>query len=316
MKTRLSNSGPVQTFSTMLEIAVLALLQNTMRSGAYIPLCYTPRNASGSFADPRKHGLLRGHKVTVTYTYSWIMGLDCRSPASICVYAELLLNIRQITVLASFPSQCNETTAVTVSSNRNSLSIVHEGHSVDLRLPALVRDGVFANIDSRGTKDISLRLPITEEGISSSQNDTASNFFWTASWMTSDTQVACRFCQALLVKKSVQTWKDLPSENWAEMMDFWHCHKPDTQDSPDHEHESTRKGYGAGNSIQPTAGVALVDAMYFHLLRKDCNVMFCGSSEDLKVRAIFPRSFLDKRESRNLFLAIRRRPVSIPSGFQ
>ncbi|KAL8749718.1 MAG: hypothetical protein Q9184_006697 [Pyrenodesmia sp. 2 TL-2023] len=113
--------------------------------------------------------------------------------------------------------------------------------------------------------------------------DSASNFVWTASWMRQDTQVACQSCQSLLVKDSVKTWKDLPSENWAEMMDFWHCHKPDTEDPLDHKATGPLKGYGAANGIGPTAGVALVDAMYIHLLLKDCNVTLTDSPKGPKV---------------------------------
>ncbi|KAL4882757.1 ubiquitin-conjugating enzyme E2-binding protein [Aspergillus karnatakaensis] len=75
------------------------------------------------------------------------------------------------------------------------------------------------------------------------------------------------------------TWKDLPSGNWAEMMDFWHCHKPD----PHEEHgaggtaqhaiedeNSKVKGYGASNQVLATPGTVLVDVATFLVSDVDC----------------------------------------------
>lgn len=193
---------------------------------------------------------------------------------SIYIYAELLLNIRQISASALLPSESNETTSLTLSSDRNFLSLEHNGETARLRLPAPVRDGFGPRASPGSTRNISLRLPIAEETavrIGSTLIYSASSSVWTASWMRQNTQIACQSCQSLLVKESVKTWKDLPSENWAEMMDFWHCHKPDTEDSLG-KATGPQKGYGAANGIGPTAGVALVDAMYLHLLHPDCNV--------------------------------------------
>lgn len=48
----------------------------------------------------------------------------------------------------------------------------------------------------------------------------------------------CSNCKSDLVNlKAISQWKSLPSETWAEMMDFWHCHKP--ADNPSHEHSHT-----------------------------------------------------------------------------
>lgn len=38
---------------------------------------------------------------------------------------------------------------------------------------------------------------------------------------------ACSQChETLLTCENIKSWKALPTETWAEMMDFWHCHKP------------------------------------------------------------------------------------------
>ncbi|KAI4286700.1 MAG: hypothetical protein L6R35_004048 [Caloplaca aegaea] len=190
------------------------------------------------------------------------------------IHAELLPNIRQITVVVALPSEQNNTTTVTISSDSQSLSVAHGARFADLKLPAAVRHGFVPSIEAGSSRDVSLRLPIAHipNGLDPLALDTASNALWSAPSMTPDTEVSCRICHASIVKETVNTWKDLPSENWAEMMDFWHCHKPDTDDAPEYGYSSSTKGYDAANSIGPTLGVALVDATCFHLLQADCNV--------------------------------------------
>lgn len=54
---------------------------------------------------------------------------------------------------------------------------------------------------------------------------------WSSNYLTpfanTGSQFSCVQCRNdVLTCKSINTWKPLPSETWAEMMDFWHCHKP------------------------------------------------------------------------------------------
>jgi len=71
------------------------------------------------------------------------------------------------------------------------------------------------------------------------------------------------------------TWKDLPSENWAEMMDFWHCHKPTEHEShaghSDEETATANKGYAANSKFTAQNKVGFVDLTTFLLDAKDCN---------------------------------------------
>lgn len=199
----------------------------------------------------------------------------------ISLYAELLINIRQTTVVASLPSGSNSSTFVEISADRKVLTVFHEKELATVELPAPIQDGFVPPIVPQAVRDLSLRLPIKE---TASENhlhdpDLAKRRFSSASSLSTETQIMCRSCHALLVKESVKAWKDLPSENWAEMMDFWHCHKPDTHDSEDKHHNGLQKGYGAANSIEPTAGVGLIDIMSVLLLSQDCNVAFEDHSE-------------------------------------
>ncbi|KAL9626825.1 MAG: hypothetical protein Q9204_007010 [Flavoplaca sp. TL-2023a] len=206
----------------------------------------------------------------------------------IIIYAELLLNIRQITVVASLPSTYNNTTLVTLSEDRQSLSVAHDGQRSTVKLPAPVRPGFNPTIAPGSTKTLSFRLPIADDianSLSSRDNTREPRSLGSAASMEPRTRVACRFCQMLLVKEQVKSWKDLPSENWAEMMDFWHCHKPDSHDDDGsaHKQDGVRKGYGAASSIRPTSGVGLVDVTSFHLLQLDCNITVGKDAVLLKV---------------------------------
>ena len=90
----------------------------------------------------------------------------------------------------------------------------------------------------------------------------------------------CRECSAVIIEKgSVKGWRDLPSENWAEMMDFWHCHKPDVPQAngaSGHDlggsidESSVNRGYGADTIFAPTRGLGFVDLTTFLLVELDC----------------------------------------------
>jgi len=88
------------------------------------------------------------------------------------------------------------------------------------------------------------------------------------------------------------TWKDLPSADWAEMMDLWHCHKPDKHENG-HEDENGKgnddhqkrwvekvphsndengvvKGCGEVNQVTALPGTVLVDVSSFVVADGDC----------------------------------------------
>lgn len=117
---------------------------------------------------------------------------------------------------------------------------------------------------------------------------------WSAGDMAPSTKLRCRHCERIIIDMPTATtaspsnenstvqpsgwvWKDLPSGNWAEMMDFWHCHKPDPHedDADAHKHltedeNSKVKGYGASNQVLATPGTVLVDVATFLVSEIDC----------------------------------------------
>jgi ubiquitin-protein ligase E3 D len=105
---------------------------------------------------------------------------------------------------------------------------------------------------------------------------------WEAKDIVPGSHVCCRKCANTIINEgSVASWKDLPSENWAEMMEFWHCHKPADHKHDEHEPVSrdsqrqqdealTRRGYGASNAISAQPGVGFVDSVSFMFSESDC----------------------------------------------
>lgn len=67
----------------------------------------------------------------------------------------------------------------------------------------------------------------------------------------------CNNCKFLLIESYGFNFKDMPSELWYEMMDFWHCHKPDNHE----EHKKDYKGV-----LKPDYGTIIVGGYY--LLQK------------------------------------------------
>ncbi|OJJ99297.1 hypothetical protein ASPACDRAFT_120569 [Aspergillus aculeatus ATCC 16872] len=147
---------------------------------------------------------------------------------------------------------------------------------------------------------------------------------WRAPDMRPGTRVRCRGCEGVVLDQPARSaggwvWKDLPSGNWAEMMDFWHCHKPDPEGGHNHgdgegkgegdgeggldageqqqqqqgakadgggrseDPNATVKGYGAANQVVATVGTILVDVATFLVAVEDClGVMKDPDSDEIR----------------------------------
>lgn len=202
------------------------------------------------------------------------------------MYAELLANIRQISVVISLETPCGSETAVDLSSQRDCITIRHDGQTSVLPLPGQVAAGTVLQKPALGNKDISWRLPLAGE-LTRGDLDTNESP-WAANILGRDTELFCRSCDETVVKKgSIKIWKDLPSENWAEMMDFWHCHKPtEHENQAMHSHSgdiTANKGYGANSKFTAQSDVGFVNLTTFLLEAQDCQ----------NVKVSFTRNFLN-----------------------
>ncbi|KAI0577234.1 repeatdomain containing protein [Pyrenophora tritici-repentis] len=203
---------------------------------------------------------------------------------SITLYAELLLHIRTVTLFASLRANNSKQTDAKLSADGSFITVSHEGASAKIRLPINVKGGGDAALELPSqppNKELTLRLQVEEQegsdllGALRRQDRQANIVPWDGASLndTKDVEIVCKSCQGVLVPKGkIQQWKDLPNENWAEMMDFWHCHKPDEHHLHDHTHEHAvgQKGYAAGNRLQATQGIGFVDLASFLLVEADC----------------------------------------------
>lgn len=204
---------------------------------------------------------------------------------TIHLYAEHLLNIRAISIQASLSSASNKSTKATLLADGSTLTLAHDGEvariTLPIQLPAGQSDAALT-IPAAASKDLSFRVQLHEKpessGVSSNGPNSDENIVpWTAPSLGACTEVACRYCNATLVQRhKVSVWKDLPSENWAEMMDFWHCHKPHVPSDADQE--LPVKGYSAASKLAIGAGVGMVDPADLVLAADDCTNLKVGFS--------------------------------------
>lgn len=190
--------------------------------------------------------------------------------SSIVLYVELLSNIGQVTAFATLPTDSDLDTSAGLSPDGRSLSITHGGAKVGVRLPCKVLESPALRLPfAVGVKELSLRLQVARDATQNSEGD--EDVPWSASRLTSDSRIACRVCNQSFLGVSGPIWKDLPSENWAEMMDFWHCHKPNNEEDLGAQGQGLSKGYAASNQLAPSRGVGLVDICNIILVESDCS---------------------------------------------
>ncbi|KAF2187023.1 hypothetical protein K469DRAFT_705573 [Zopfia rhizophila CBS 207.26] len=205
--------------------------------------------------------------------------------SSITLYAELLLHIRTVTLFASLRTVHSRETKAELSADGSSITVSHEGESATIRLPIKVKGGgggaaLFLPAQPP-SKELTVRLQVEEEegtdllGSAQVEARKVNLVPWDGAALSKmqNVKILCRNCKGELVHGGkVGEWRDLPNENWAEMMDFWHCHKPDEHHLHDHTHEEVvgRKGYAAGNRLKAVAGVGFVDLTTLLVAELDC----------------------------------------------
>ncbi|EME88953.1 uncharacterized protein MYCFIDRAFT_129187 [Pseudocercospora fijiensis CIRAD86] len=203
---------------------------------------------------------------------------------TIHLYAEHLVNIRALSLQAALSTVSNQQTRATLSADGDTLSLEHEGESASIRLPFQVpgaHSDATLTIPAAPTKDLSFRVSLQENPesnglLTNTAIDSENVVPWAADALTADTEIRCVHCSSVLVQRhSVAIWKNLPSENWAEMMDFWHCHRPHVPHS--HDHEAPAKGYGADSTLRIQSGLGLVDPIDFVLAPENCSSLKISS---------------------------------------
>lgn len=195
--------------------------------------------------------------------------------SNIYLYAEVLRNIKQITLYASLRTDKNESTKIDISSDRRYITVSHEDQVAKLLLPMQVSGTAEVTIPVQKAKDLSIRLQLEDtDAVNPRIEDVSHDGPWSAGALSPGAQIRCINCENIIMRTNVRfQWKDLPSENWAEMMDFWHCHKPHDAEETSAKNSTVAetKGYGATSQIKASHGIGLVDSSTFLLAKDDCS---------------------------------------------
>lgn len=150
--------------------------------------------------------------------------------------------------------------------------MTHEEWIATIALPSIVGNISNFKIPEYPTRELSFRLGARQESIWPAQPKPATETVipWPATKLSSQTRIKCQSCGHLLIEAGgVTIWKDLPSGGWADMMDFWHCHKPNAENGDDPS-SGNSKGYSASNAMGPVSGTGLVDTSHFWFDSSQC----------------------------------------------
>lgn len=209
----------------------------------------------------------------------------------IYLYAEILSHIRQLTIYASLQNEKQEGTRIDVSSDKKLVTVVHDGESQSIYLPTQISGTAQVTFPLERKTEISARVQIDDLNEWKDQQSTGIESPWTATDLSSETSIQCKSCHAqILPAGKVTTWKDLPSENWAELMDFWFCHKPHDDAQTEDDSAAQSKGFSAKSKLAISQGIGMTDLSSLVLHSEDC--------ERVKVRLFhfLVHSFGNKKE--------------------
>ena len=217
------------------------------------------------------------------------------------MYAELLLNIRQVTIIAALQTPCDPTTKAELSAHGQQIILQHDGDTTTFTLPGQVAPHTRLQKPAIGSKELSWRLPLVDTPMRVVVENAQSNEApWSARSLEEGAEFKCRECGAVIIENgTIKAWKDLPSENWAEMMEFWHCHKPadhveeGAKGHAEHNVVAATKDYGANTRFAAQSEVGFVNLTTFLLANTDCSnveVRHLFISHDL---LFFPSRFED-----------------------
>ena len=232
------------------------------------------------------------------------MAADFQPPASAAapvvvaqpnIYAEFLPRLGRISVVIHLPTQSTHKTKVLVARDGLHLLVDHDGATTKLRLPAKARiAGEHLPGEIRpGLSKMSWRLLPTPTEAQAALHVAPESVPWAAADLKPGLRVACRGCdEPIVTEDTIKAFKDLPSENWAEMMEFWHCHKPTDAPAPgadaaaDAQHKASEddlasRAYGSNSIIAAQNGVGFVDLMTILFSQTDCKCLMVSVSSPL-----------------------------------
>lgn len=204
---------------------------------------------------------------------------DMSRSSAVTIHAEYLTHVRTMNITATLPSPVTPQTSARITDGGESIILRHNGQQHLIALPG--KPKITGSLDCAPRYGASARLEYripSEPWALSHPGSQTHTVPWSATMLGAQAELICRSCRSVIVQRgSIIQWKDLPSEGWAEMMDFWHCHKPDDHGQEGHYHASIgTKGYAAAGRLVAKPGVGFVDVLSFLLAETDCTEVKVG----------------------------------------
>ncbi|ODV94384.1 hypothetical protein PACTADRAFT_35188 [Pachysolen tannophilus NRRL Y-2460] len=208
-------------------------------------------------------------------------------------YAEYLPRINSISVCIQFHSfytitgiKLDSANSILITFNNTKNETINLSHGVPSRL---VNTDLFSSLNTNENEKervmtVSFKLPSSiNRGRGDNfqnRNDRSINFLmhsfndneiWSKKYLLQGNKnsqfcLSCAECgETIISSDKINKLNDMPSESWSEMMDFWHCHKPDSENGKN-EHTFNSKRYSV---LKPSKNSVIIGNYYFLINMKD-----------------------------------------------
>ncbi|KAK7207528.1 ubiquitin-conjugating enzyme E2-binding protein [Myxozyma melibiosi] len=188
------------------------------------------------------------------------MAINSSNPAwnyeNVIYYSELLPRVSKLSLVVS-PLESEPSHLSRLGSSKLFVKLSASDSSSTIELPAKVSPDTpisLKQLAAFSEGSLSLRLTAARQ-----ERETHTVPF-PANELSQARQLHCRSCDEPLLRNEVK-FLNMPSENWYEMMDYWHCHKPD------HDHNASNAI--SKDMLKPRQGVSLVGVSYIDVLDGD-----------------------------------------------
>ncbi|KAK9379034.1 HECT-like ubiquitin-conjugating enzyme-binding-domain-containing protein [Kockiozyma suomiensis] len=186
-------------------------------------------------------------------------GSNIWTSKNISYYAELLPRISSLTLVIS-PLSSTPLLLNRLGSSILFVNLASDGIGSTIELPASVAPDTSISLVSKTAfveNTATIRLKANREPGPEHQSP------FPATVLAKAEQISCKSCLSRLLPEQSK-FLDLPSENWYEMVDYWHCHKPDH-----HDHSRDASEGMSKEMLKPKAGICLVGISYLNIMCND-----------------------------------------------
>ncbi|KAI5966416.1 uncharacterized protein KGF55_000725 [Candida pseudojiufengensis] len=182
--------------------------------------------------------------------------------------AEYLPRLGHLSIEITSISQENLST-IEVQGNENIILVLNHSPSIKIKSPIPVTHISLIGVKSEETK-LKLTLKVHADQNPGSSEEVEPK--WSCKWLRTHTtkhhssnvfKFICSNCSYEIINSLSYQFKDMPNEFWYEMMDYWHCHKPE-------DNHPTDKDYGI---LVPKDSKDIFIGSYYLLLCKSDNVI-------------------------------------------